>query len=244
VTRGYRPLVLCYHAVSATWEHGLSVSAETLEAQIRSLLRRRYVPAPAAAVPSGRGRLLHVTFDDAFKNVFQALAPLERLGVPATVFACSSYAEDGRPFDGGKLAGEASAYPDELATMDWDDLRELVERGVEVGSHTVTHPHLPQLEDAELDRQLVESKSRLEDELRRPCPFLAYPFGEEDQRVRAAARRAGYTAAYALKSGRRPADPFAIPRVGVWRKDTLSRLALKTSLLGRYAVSARQRSRG
>jgi peptidoglycan/xylan/chitin deacetylase (PgdA/CDA1 family) len=243
MSQGYRPLVLCYHAVSDSWEHGLAVGAGTLEAQLRSLLGRGYVPAPAEAIPSGGGRLLHVTFDDAFRNVFDALEPLERLGVPATVFACSSFAEDGRPFDGGKLAGEARAHPHELATMSWDHLRELVARGVEVGSHTVSHPHLPQLADGELDGELRDSKLRLEDELRRPCRFVAYPFGEEDERVRAAAHRAGYEAAYALQSKRRPADPFALPRVGIWRKDTSPRVILKTSLLGRYAVSARA-SRG
>jgi peptidoglycan/xylan/chitin deacetylase (PgdA/CDA1 family) len=244
MSHGYTPLVLCYHAVSATWDHWLAVSAQTLEAQVRALLRRGYVPAPAAAIPTGSGKLLHVTFDDAFRNVLDAIEPLERLGVPATVFACASFADDGRPFDGGKLAGEAAAHPDELATMTWDDLRGLAERGVEVGSHTVSHPRLPELGDAELVSELRESRERIEDELGRPCPTIAYPFGAEDARVREATRQAGYAAAYALKSKRRPADPFALPRVGIWRKDTPPRVALKTSLLGRYVMSARAAARG
>ena len=67
--------------------------------------------------------------------------------------------------------------------------------------------------------------AQLEDELGRPCRFLAYPFGHEDARVRAAARRAGYEAAFALPGDVAAPDDFAVPRLGVWRRDTLPRLS-------------------
>jgi len=221
-------LVLCYHAVSATWEHGLSIAPDTFERQLRSLLRRRFRPGTAADAIESRARLLHVTFDDAFTSVANALPALERLGVPATVFACPGFADGGRPLDVPELAAEAAAHPEELETMDWDALRELVERGIEVGSHTVGHAHLPQLGDAELERELRESRTRLEDELGRPCRFVAYPYGEEDARVHAAAEAAGYLAAFALPGRESPRSRFALPRVGVYRRDSLLRMTLKT----------------
>lgn len=79
-----------------------------------------------------------------------AISSLERLGVSATVFACSSYADDGRPLAVAELAAEAAAHPDSLSTMRWDELRELSDRGIEIGSHTVTHPHLKQTQTASL----------------------------------------------------------------------------------------------
>jgi peptidoglycan/xylan/chitin deacetylase (PgdA/CDA1 family) len=237
-----RPLVLCYHAVSERWEHALAVRLETLERQVRSLLLRRFRPASAAQTLTGRGRLLHVTFDDAFRSVARVLPVLERLRVPATVFACPSYAQDGRPFAVPELAAEAARLPDELATMGWEELRVLVESGVEVGSHTSTHPHLTRLDADELERELRESKTRLEDELGCPCRFLAYPYGEEDVRVRAAARAAGYDAAFALPGPPWPLDRYAFPRVGIFRKDTLARATLKTTPL-RHAAAAARRAR-
>jgi peptidoglycan/xylan/chitin deacetylase (PgdA/CDA1 family) len=141
-------------------------------------LRRGYRPVGAADAVAGGAKLLHVTFDDAFNSVADAVPILERLGIPATVFACSGYADDGRPLDVPELARFVEAEPQHLATMDWDALRGLAERGVEIGSHTVTHAHLMRLSDAELDHELRESRGRCEAELARPCRFIAYPFGE------------------------------------------------------------------
>ncbi len=232
----FRPLVLCYHAVSDTWEHTLSVPPRAFEEQILRILRSGHAPLTAeqALLHSAKG--FHVTFDDAFRSINGALDRLASLRVPATVFACSDYADEGRPLVVGDL--EQTGEPRrELETMTWDELRSLAERGIEVGSHTVSHPHLPELSDVELDDELRRSKERLEDELRRPCPFLAYPFGSQNARVRAAARAAGYRAAFALPGRQSPIDWWAIPRVGVYGRDGARRAALKMSLPGRYATS-------
>jgi peptidoglycan/xylan/chitin deacetylase (PgdA/CDA1 family) len=235
-----RSLVICYHALSERWQHALALPAATLERQVRLLLRRGYRPGTAAEALEGRGRLFHVTFDDAFRSIELGLPALERLGVPVTVFACSGYADEGRALDVPELAADAARLPDELATMDWDALRGLAERGVEIGSHTVSHPHLPLLSDGELDRELGESKTRIEDELGKPCPLLAYPFGDEDGRVRAAARRAAYDAAFALPGRPGPFDRYAVARVGIYRRDSLARMATKTSALRRPAARLRE----
>ncbi len=218
--------MLCYHAVSDGWQHPLSVRTADFARQLALVLSLRYRPGTAAEVVAGRGRLLHVTFDDAFRSVRSALPVLERLGLPATVFACPDYADQpGRPLDVKELAGQAADLPGELATMGWDELRELVERGVDVQSHTLSHPHLPELDDRELRRQLVESRQRLEEGLGRPCRFVAYPFGHEDERVRAATRAAGYEAAFGLPG---VGGDYSVRRVGFWRRDGLTRVAVKS----------------
>lgn len=237
------PLTLCYHGVSNTWDNALAVRPNAFEQQIRFLLRRRWRPATAQQVISGSGRLLHVTFDDAFTSILPSLVALRTLAVPATVFACSGYAEDGgRVFDVPELAAAAQTVPDELQTLGWDGLRDLAEAGVEIGSHTSTHPHLTRLSDVELDGELRASREQIADELGRPCVLLAYPYGEENARVRAAARRAGYEAAFALPGSLRDRDPFAVPRVGIYRVDTLARLWAKSSSAIRTAVELKRRA--
>jgi peptidoglycan/xylan/chitin deacetylase (PgdA/CDA1 family) len=226
-----RPLVLCYHAVVEGAPQRLAVRRESLESQVRSLLRRGYRPVRAADVVEREGRLLHVTFDDAYRSVVDVLPLLAELGVPATIFACTGYATDGRPFDVPELREDAAADPAAFATMDWQALRAAASRGVEIGSHTVSHPHLPGLSDAELDRELRDSKSELEDELGTQCRHLAYPFGEEDDRVRAAARRAGYEAAFAVDRRRGHSDRFGVPRLAVYRHDTITGFRVRTSPL-------------
>ncbi len=125
--------------------------------------------------------------------------------------------------------------------MIWQELRDLAAKGVEIGSHTHSHPHLTELSDAELKRELVDSRKRIEDELGRPCAYLAYPFGEHNARVRAAARSAGYSAAFAQASDMHIRDPYAVDRVSIYRRDSLRRMAFKMSRPGRILAALHRR---
>jgi peptidoglycan/xylan/chitin deacetylase (PgdA/CDA1 family) len=196
--------------------------------QIERFLRLRYAPAPLAAAVEGRGRLLHVTFDDAFRSAGRVLPALEARGVPVTIFVCPRFADAGAPLTVPELSGEP---PEELLTMSWDRIQELAARGVGIESHSLSHRHLPQLGDDELDRELGDAKAALEARLRRRCRFLAYPFGDHDERVRRAAERAGYEAAFAVE-GRR-GERFALPRVALYRGEGPVRVTAKTIRRGR-----------
>jgi peptidoglycan/xylan/chitin deacetylase (PgdA/CDA1 family) len=206
-----RSLVLCYHAVSPTWEHRLSIQPDLLLRQVRALSRFWQV---------------HATFDDAFRSAATVFPDLQRLGVPVQIFVCTKYALVGAPLAIPELAGDD---PNQLATMNWDELREHAARGIAIGSHTVSHPHLTALSDEELRRELNESKKEIEDRLRRPCEDLAYPYGEHDARVRAAARAAGYGRAFALRSPK--SDAYAAPRLDLYRRHTVPRAFIRA--LGR-----------
>jgi peptidoglycan/xylan/chitin deacetylase (PgdA/CDA1 family) len=235
----FEPAVLCYHAVSDRWDHILSVRPLAFERQLRLMLALRYTPASAADVAAGRRRLLHVTFDDAYQSVWNAVPVLDRLGVRATVFVCTSYADGGRTLAVPELAEEAAAHPRELATMDWDSLAGIADRGIEIGSHTKTHPHLTSVSDSQLREELHDSRERLEDTLGVRCRFLAYPYGDHDDRVRVAAGASGYEGAFALPGRDKPLDRFALPRVGIWRQTSLLRTMVKTSPVSRSVAILR-----
>jgi peptidoglycan/xylan/chitin deacetylase (PgdA/CDA1 family) len=234
--RSRLPLVLCYHAVSETWTDPLAVPPTVLERQVRKLLARGFTSVAAADVFEGRRSAFHVTFDDAYRNVASVIPILEAHAIRATVFACAAYADDGAPLLIPELRFRAAGHEDELRTLDWDGLRELAERGHEIGSHTNTHPHLTRLSDVEALRELAESRERVSDHVGRPCRFLAYPFGENDDRIRKHAAAAGYAAAFALRAGDRPVDPFAMPRFDIYRGDGRARFRLKTSRARRPLV--------
>ena len=224
------PLVLCYHGVSDNWADQLALPARVLGAQVRSLLGRGLRPVAAADVLDAGGGTFHVTFDDAYRNIEQVLPELHGLGVGVTVFACSDLAADGAPLAVPEVAPRAVGHEDDILTMDWEALRQAAALGVEIGSHTRTHPHLTRLSDDELRAELVGSREALEANLQRPCRFLAYPYGEMDERVRRAAEHAGYEAAYGLVS--KPSlGRFGIPRADVYRGDGRARFRLKTSRL-------------
>jgi peptidoglycan/xylan/chitin deacetylase (PgdA/CDA1 family) len=247
-------LILCYHAVSATWPTEFAVAPQRLDAQLRFFLRRGYRPATLSAALSGGsdGRTLVVTFDDAFSSVFERALPItSALGVPATMFVPTSYvAGEGAMAWASLEQWAGTEHEAELRCMSWDDLRALAAAGWEIGSHTASHPRLTSLTDAELDAELVSSKGRCEEEIQQPCETLAYPFSDHDRRVMQGARAAGYGAAVildnypAIPAGSlirpgRPREMFGLLREGVYRRDGWPRLLAKTSPLARGARASR-----
>jgi peptidoglycan/xylan/chitin deacetylase (PgdA/CDA1 family) len=179
-----------------------------------------------------RVRRVRVTFDDAFRSSARVFPDLERLGFPITVFVCTAFAHDGSPLTIPELEGDD---PEELATMTWDELRSVADRGVGIQSHGVSHAHLTRLSDAELRAELADSKAELEAELHRSPDELAYPYGEHDERVRAAARAAGYARAFALWDAPKN-DAYALRRLDLYRRHTPVRALLMTTPLHRVAA--------
>jgi len=151
------------------------------------------------------------------------LSPADRLDLVARVEACVP----------------GSARPGWDGLMSWEQLRTLVRSGHEVGSHSVTHSILPLVDDAQLEREVAGSKTRLEAELKVPCESFCYPNGDCDGRVVEAVRRAGYLRAVTTAWGPNApgADPFQLTRCDIEaqrarsRTGTLSepRLALRLS---------------
>ena len=105
-------------------------------------------------------------------------------------------------------------------------------QGGRSGSHSLSHARLTHLDDDALDHELQSSREAIEDRLGRPCRSIAYPYGVSDERVRAAAARAGYTAG-CTTGGTLRADALGWPRVGVDGNDGSVLFRLKTSRLGR-----------
>ncbi len=234
-------LVLGYHAVSERWDSRLAVTPEQLAEQVSELLDRGYAGvtfADAVAGAHGRKRFA-VTFDDGYASLIsRALPVLAELGVPATVFVPTSFVGGERPLSwAGISQWESSPHRDELTPLAWDELRELLAAGWEVGSHTVTHPRLPTLGDADLDRELTASREAIEKNLGIRCRSLAYPYGSIDERVVAAARDAGYVAAATLPARLYVPRRLAWPRIGIYRGDDRTRFRAKVSPLVRRVRS-------
>jgi peptidoglycan/xylan/chitin deacetylase (PgdA/CDA1 family) len=230
------PLVLCYHAVADGWPSTLAVSPAQLERHAATLSRRGYTALTFAEAERRRRagtlprRTVVFTFDDAFASVGRARIVLDRFAFPATVFALGAYG-DGRALEWPEIkAWTTGPHRTELASLTWDELRDLRDGGWEVGAHTMTHPSLPSLDDEGLDREIAGSRAVIEREVG-ICETFAYPFGRLDDRVAAAVGRAGFLAACSL-SGTHPADePLRRPRVGIYPRDTGLRLWLKLSPL-------------
>jgi peptidoglycan/xylan/chitin deacetylase (PgdA/CDA1 family) len=112
---------------------------------------------------------------------------------------------------GLQMHGPADARVGEGAhAMNWSQVREMAQAGVEFGSHGASHAVLSRLDATDLARELTDSKLTIERATGAPVTAIAYPVGGEDSigdRVVAAARDAGYRVGFTYERGTNSADP-------------------------------------
>ncbi len=108
-----------------------------------------------------------------------------------------------------------AAPPADYGPCTWEQLREMESSGIEVGSHTVTHPILTRVPSDRLRLELEGSRRRLEEMLGHPVAVFCYPNGSYDRAVRDAVERAGYRLAVTSDSGLNDVsvDPLLFRRV-------------------------------
>jgi peptidoglycan/xylan/chitin deacetylase (PgdA/CDA1 family) len=227
-----------YHRVAEAcnaWEARYAIAPAQFEAHMLALRRAgmRAVAAGSLVDWLEGGSPLPassfvMTFDDGFRSVREHAHPvLQRLGWPYTVFLVSGLI-------GGQDIWTRSANPDcrSFPLLNAEEILDMQREGVSFHSHTCSHASLPTLDDQRLAAELVESRVALERLLGRAADLLAYPFGHVDERVAAAARRAGYRAAFSTQPGfnRHDIDRHWIRRIDVYGTDTPAMLLRKVRL--------------
>jgi peptidoglycan/xylan/chitin deacetylase (PgdA/CDA1 family) len=226
-------LVLCYHALSPTWPAALSVTPDSFERQLDEISRRGYRGArfTDAVTEPARGRTVAVTFDDNYRSVLELAKPiLDHYGYVGTLYVPTDWPEvDGPMHWAGIDQWLATEHEHELSSLSWGELCDLADSGWEIGSHTCSHPHLPELDDGTLAHELLASKMRMEEELKRPCTSIAYPYGSVDERVVAATGRAGYLTAGVIPRVLAAPTPLLWPRAAIFHEDELARFKMKIS---------------
>lgn len=133
------------------------------QAQLASALE------PLAA--SGSGAKVSFTFDDGMKSAWQYAAPdLAQFGYVGTSYVTTGF------------IGQ-NGY------MNWNQVKRLQnERGWEIGSHSVTHPLMTEIDSTQLEKEMRQSKQMLETRGLRVNSF-ASPYGDYNNAVMAAAAR-------------------------------------------------------
>ncbi len=116
------------------------------------------------------------------------------------------------------------------------EARCLLNSGMDVGSHSLTHPKLAKLTEDDQYRELADSKLLLEQELGSPIETVAYPFGgldAFDEQTKRLARSAGYRLGFAFLGGANQpghADAMALRRINVGFADSPEMLRTRLTL--------------
>lgn len=205
--------VLMYHAVGTRVPEDIrgiyTLDLKKFEEQITFLARQGMYPLADFEQSVRLRQGTSVTFDDGYRDALTRAAPiLIQNQVPFTVFVTRDYVRSGNPL-----------YLSETELQELADLP-----GVTIGSHGCSHAKLRQCNDTQLEQELRDSKSYLEDVLQRLVTIISYPHGSVDARVRDAALESGYTLGACSHFGCNDAatDPMLVNRTDIWSIDNIS----------------------
>ncbi len=175
-----RVAVVMYHSVGggAAMSFAPSVFARHLDA-LQSATSCFATVGDVADAATISDSTICLTFDDGFADNHAVIFPLlaER-GIRATFFVCSGFVN--RRVN---ISARFVNYRG-LSSMRWEQVRELAAAGMEIGCHTLTHPILAALSADEQEREMVDAKHEIENQVGKAVVSLAIPFG----------RRGTYTA--------------------------------------------------
>jgi peptidoglycan/xylan/chitin deacetylase (PgdA/CDA1 family) len=207
-------IVLCYHIVESPQDERMEVSRETFRQHLRYLEMTgynviplsdlyEYVAGKRASIPKNA---VVITIDDGWKSAYtEAWPELKERNFPFTLFIYP------------KIIGKTTI------ALSWEQIKEMSDAGVDIQSHSLSHPFLTRRRHSSLDeaaydewlrKELRESRRLIEKHTGKDVKYLAYPYGDYDTRVATMARKAGYDAALTCEYGkvRKGSDPLRMKR--------------------------------
>jgi peptidoglycan/xylan/chitin deacetylase (PgdA/CDA1 family) len=119
--------------------------------------------------------IVAITFDDGLSNFYENAFPLlDKYESVATLFVVSD-------FVGKQGIGKQGRDGRKQDFMSWQEIREVHACGVQVGSHTASHPNLYYTSRQKLENEIRLSKQTIEDNIGSPVNSFAYPFAFPEQ---------------------------------------------------------------
>ena len=189
--RGAKIPIIMYHDITANKDVSWDVTPEELEKHFQALQEGGYTPITmdlmvshlrtGAQLPA---KPVLLTFDDNYVGQYKYAFPLLRKYNYPAVWSVHT-----------RFVGTGGQKP--KAT--WDQLREMHKSGlITVASHTVNHLNMTTLKDAEIEKEVTESKKVLEKELGISIDYFTYPEGDFTERAKDKIKNAGYKAALSM----------------------------------------------
>jgi peptidoglycan/xylan/chitin deacetylase (PgdA/CDA1 family) len=203
----YRVPILVYHHIRAqqgwaktTWSWKMTVTPQTFERHMQWLVDKGYETLTLSELTSAihgertmPKKPIVITFDDNNLSQYDVAAPImDAKGQKGVFFLIAKY------LDSPTMVNKERAL-------------DLLSRGHQIASHTMTHRALPGLNDADTKWELEESKRVFEELTGNTVKDVSYPGTAHNQRVRDATKAAGYETATIM-------DPRYVTHEDDWMK--------------------------
>jgi peptidoglycan/xylan/chitin deacetylase (PgdA/CDA1 family) len=178
--------ILYYHSLPADFRFEFQRQMEALSRSAN------VVAADFRGVAPTRRRNVAITFDDAFSSIAENAIPV----LASHSFPCAIFVPVGLM---GRLPcweveDPGSTFRESVMTQ--EQLSAISSSSVTFGSHTMNHPHLPQLSEASIKTEVEDSRGELQRLTGLQTRLIAFPYGESDRRVLQICQEAGYDICY------------------------------------------------
>ncbi|MFQ5822761.1 MAG: polysaccharide deacetylase family protein [bacterium] len=215
--------ILTYHMVQPRFDLGIThVTPKRFEQQIKYLFDSGYKTISLNDYIDqnydNNNKTIIITFDDAYSSVYEYAFPiLKKYNFIATIFVITSYVGNWNIWDYNFLRCK-------FLHCTWEQLRNLISAGWEIGSHTATHRNLKALSDSEIWHEVNNSKGLIENQIQRNINIISYPFGKYNQRILEFVKEAGYEGGCTLGQNypENQEFPYALFRRGVYSLEPFS----------------------
>lgn len=227
--------ILMYHRVNNYRRNEMSVPVGKFSKQVAWLeqngFRNMRMAELESLAPNAELKAPRVifTFDDGYEdNYLEAYPILKKSGYTAIFYI---------PY---KIIGSEELFPRDIREsnrpnhnrfMNWKQIRSMYRTGMEIGSHTLTHKNLIQMNDTQAKKEIVESKKMIEDKIGDKISSFCYPGGRFSEKHADWVAEAGYSSACSTKHGFfRGKNLFELPRIAVLASDNF--FIFKHKILG------------
>lgn len=205
------PILTYHHVDEVIRSDSPTVLAENFAKQMEFIATRGYkvitLYEVVEAIKTGKKlprNSVTITFDDGYlDNYVYAYPVLKKYNFPATIFFITN-----KSSPDGFLARE--------------QMLEMKENNINFGSHSKSHPYLPELKDEQLRDEIFDSKKRLEEKLNSEVKYFCYPLGGFNDKIIDMVKEAGYQAAFTTNrgKGRLNKNLSALKRIKISNADT------------------------
>jgi peptidoglycan/xylan/chitin deacetylase (PgdA/CDA1 family) len=226
--------ILCYHNIgpppAGTPFKLLHVAEAKLERQLWAL-RRLGVRGVSMAEGFGqlgaaaRSNLVVLTFDDGYRDTLTAALPLlRRYGFRATCYVVSDRI-------GGQNSWDDDAGAGGTPLMSRAEIGLWLEAGMEIASHSCSHPRLQKLAPQDALQEISDSRATLRQLFGVAVDHFAYPFGGFTPGIIQSVKQCGYASAVTTEPGiaQGSDDVHRLPRVLVHGERGLARFLLQVA---------------
>ena len=214
-------VVLYYHSV-------LEKEKDKFIHQLNYLSNKySFVSLTSPSTTSTNKNLISITFDDGLSSILKnALPELNKRKIPTTIFI--PVAKIGS-YPNWEQKGQEIYYKDRI--LNRDELNELSDQGIEIGSHTLYHTDLRNVSSEKAREEFDLSKSSLEEIIGKKVVSFSFPYGSYNDNLINIAFDCGYSFVYTTQPEiiSLPPKSYVFGRVGIDPEDSLLEFKLKAA---------------